>query len=161
MPLEYRWKHMEQALAAQFPGNQQHELAPRTFKLMYKKADVERAENEITRAALAGREVDVKAKQLVRGGKVVKFILSDMGGRKVEKALVMNAPLQHYLNITFAAEAATHTYVQMAMALIPGVSKPTDEMRRARAEAIRLNSRILSGDAGQQAVRDFFELLED
>ena len=98
---------------------------------------------------------------MVRGGKVVTFNASDPDGRKVEKALLMNGPLQQYLNLTFAAESAVHKQLQATVAVVPGVSEMTDATKGVRAEAMQKNLRIISGEEGLRVVKDYFELLND
>jgi len=92
------------------------------------------------RLVALGQEIDAKTKKKqVRGGAVVAFLLNDPGGVKIERALVCNRPVQHYLNACFAADKTTNTFTRAVLQLPIDVTEEPAELIAARKEAIRNN----------------------
>lgn len=160
LPLLYRWKGFEKANAWAFRCRAQHDLLLRALRRVFPPSVVAKAENA-ARLALAGADPDVLHKQNIRGGRVVEFFSKDPGGKKLESACVLNAPLQTFLNGTFKAEAATIAYVDMCYATSVETKEEKPDVTRARRAAMQLNLSVISGSRGSRVVHDMAQVLEN
>lgn len=120
VPLEYRWKGMDQASAGAYRGCKQHRLLPRALARVFDSAKVRKAEENMVAAAARGEETDAGSKRLAKGGQVTQYFSKEVNMDAVDGCMVANKPLQHFMNAAFAAEAATTLYCNLLHAT-PGV----------------------------------------
>ena len=120
VPLDYRWKGMDQASAGGYRGCRQHQLMPRSLRGIFDTAKVRKAQDAIKLAAARGEEADAGSKRMAKGGQVTTYFSSGVNMDAVDACMVANKPLQHFLNASFAAEAATTKYCNL-LHTTPGV----------------------------------------
>jgi hypothetical protein len=159
LALEYRWKGVERATAWCYRGRRQHDLFGRAVARTYDAAAVRRAEEEILHAA-PGADV-VAAKQTVKGKLVNMFIKDDAGGKMLFRALVLNTPVQAFLNNVFKAETARTNFVNRTL-LEPAAatSMPVDMLVLQRDVASQ-HASFISGRAGRIVVQAFIDTAQD
>ena len=157
--LEYRWMGFDSASGWVFRGRRQHRLLDRALLRMFKKKDLAAAEAAMLQAAVNGVEAAPAAKKAVKAGKIIGFFSKvDPSCKKLEAAIVMGSPLQGFLNQSFSADEATHTFINMLM----GVPEEDDAADLAAAEesAAHKNWMIISGARGREVVHKFSELMQ-
>ena len=161
--LIYRWKHFEEAAAFRYRGEKQHRLLSRALRTVYRKGDVEQAENDAARLQAAGQELQTNLKQKVRAGKVLKGFDDDPNAAQVGAALVMNRPVQMFLNAAFAAQAAKTKFEQAVLENPHCVESPASQSAAEAAllNAVKANSAFISGDRGKQVVQTFWSMIKD
>ena len=120
VPLDYRWKGMDQASAGAYRGCKQHNLMPRSLRGIFESAKVKKAQDAVALAVSRGEEPDAGSKRMARGGTVTTYFSSEINLESVDACMVANKPLQHFLNASFAAEATTTLYCNLLHAT-PGV----------------------------------------
>ena len=79
------------------------------------------------------------------------FFEEDSGNAVIEHFVVLNRPIQVFLNKCFAAEAAVTKYVDMIKSLTFGEAGPPT-LADLRLEALRRNINILDGTDGRALV---------
>jgi hypothetical protein len=121
---------------------------------MYPARAVQAAQDVAVQNAVLGREVDQHSKQQVRGGSVVQFVREDPGARKVERACVLNAPIQTFLNKAFAAEAALTACVDDALTTSCSATCLSAEAQGRKSKACDRNLAFVSGENGRAVVKD-------
>jgi len=120
VPLEYRWKGMDEASAGAYRGTKQHHLMPRSLRGVFDSAKVRKAEDAVALAVIRGEEPDAGSKRMAKGGQVTTYFSNEINMHAVDACMVANKPLQHFLNASLAAEAATTKYCNLLHAT-PGV----------------------------------------
>merc|ERR1712023_22193 len=70
---------------------------------------------------------------------------TDPQGKKLQRALVLNEPLQEYMNATFKAEKKRTEYVNLVAATLPDSTEEPNAVAEARVEAAKANLAIISG----------------
>ena len=152
--LIYRWKAVEESNAWVFRGRKQHDFLQRSLKLMWPKKALDAAAEELRR--LGESSLTDRAKATLKATTILQFFLEDPGGVKHEAALLLNAPLQHFLNKTLAAEKAVSIFVELASAQLSNDASctETDKLTEARGIAQKKNWEIISGAAGKTAMRE-------
>ena len=113
VPLEYRWKGMDEASAGAYRGCRQHRLMPRALREVFDSAKVRKAEANLVAAAARGEEADAGSKRLAKGGQVTQYFSNEVNMDAVDACMVANKPLQHFLNAALGAEAATTKYCDL------------------------------------------------
>ena len=97
---------MEEASAWCYRARKTHKLLDRGMARAFNRKDIIDAEN---RLAGGGNEDDlVVARQLVKVGSVIDFMIKDTDARTLRKAILFVEPLQSFLNDVFAAEKSRH-----------------------------------------------------
>lgn len=158
--LLYRWKGFEQASAWTWRGRREHDLLGRALKHMFSAATVAKAEADAQLMLAAGIEVASATKNQIRGGKVLKFFEVDVKARKLETALVMNGPLQHFLNAAFNAEALVEAVSDIAIVTTASAETPPADFGNAAMAAMKENWKIISGERGNGVCREMAQMLE-
>jgi hypothetical protein len=113
VPLDYRWKGMDQASAAAYRACKQHRLLPRALEGIFDAGKVRKADANVVLAAAIGEQPGEADKRLVKGGVVTRYFTTELNLQSVEGSLVANRPLQHFMNAAFATEAATTEYCEL------------------------------------------------
>ena len=93
---------------------------PRALRGVFDSAKVRKAAANIVLAAARGEEADAGSKRMAKGGQVTTYFSKEVNMDAVDACMVANKPLQHFLNASFAAEAATTKYCNLVHAT-PGV----------------------------------------
>ena len=169
VPLLYRWKGFERAAAFLYRGRRQRDLLQRAMRRLFSKGlDDAGSEGVLVNddvnvaAALAlGEEVDFGTARRVRAKKALAFLEGDPSGGKIKKALILNEPIQSFLNAAFAADAATNSFVQMSCELHDDTTSQTAAWVSAKELALQRNLEVVSGDRGRSVVRKFWAMLQD
>ena len=104
VPLLYRWSIVERAAAHLYRGIKLHGLFFRAFKGLFPPALVAKAEEAARAALAANEEVPQQFKAQVRGGACIKSLEQDPKGVALETALILNSPLQAFLNHAVKSE---------------------------------------------------------
>lgn len=155
--LTYRWKGFEKANAWCYRGRKQHDLLLRGLKRLWKPKAIRDAEEQ---AALLGPEnVPDNIKRTVRAASVITNFSKNLGGVENEVACLLNAPLQHFLNESLAAEKATTKFAELASLNSTEAVVEPPEMIAARSDAKKRNLSIILGRKGDAAVNEAFAML--
>jgi len=125
---------------------------------VFPKALTQKAEEELRRAAQENREPDHKAKQQIRGSKVLLYFLTDVAAKDLEKAIVLNEPFQHYINCSLKAQKLSAAYADLVCFEGVDLAAPSEEALAARQLAVTANLKILSGTRGQDLVDQVLRL---
>jgi len=161
VPLEYRWKYMERAMAWCFRGRRFHRILDRALKLMFTTKDIETAEAAAVRAALNGEDVAPDAKKKIKAGLVLKELDKDPDCMLLEKASILAKPAQEFLNATFAADKAALAYTKEVISTATDSKQDSAASETAMQKAFERNFSILSGERGRQVVDAYYNLLQD
>ena len=113
--LMYRWKNFEKATAWSFRATKCFQILRRGVELVFTRDRIRAAEQEAA-AALAAGDVNPAAAQAVRAGKCIDYLRRDMTGVLLNTALVVNAPIQRYLDACFSAEKHAREVISHATA---------------------------------------------
>ena len=76
-----------------------------------------------------------KFKQHIRVGHVTTFMLEDPKAVNLEQGIVLDQPLQHFLNASFAAETSVKKVIDNAKHM-PLPAQPTQDVRHVMTMAI-------------------------
>ena len=160
-PLEYRWKGMEVAAAFCRRALQAHKLLLRGLQIVFSKKEVQTASEELQRNREAGDDDGAlsRAKHTVNGGKVVTFFESGGAATRLDQCILLNRPLQHYLNAAFQSDTLTERVVRAINMSPPDSDGPPQSLGTRITEAIKANVDILSGVRGEEVVRAYANLL--
>ena len=156
--LLYRWKGVEKANSWVYRARKEHDLLLRALKRMWPAKVIRHAERQAAEVGQAN--VPDAAKRAVRAASVITSFSNNLGGADNEAACLLNAPLQHYLNAAFAAEAATTIFVERTCRTSTESTVEAPETVEARADAKQKNLGIISGRRGEQAVRECFAMMK-
>ena len=97
----------------------------------------------------------LKCRQRARGAKTRNFLENDVGGRLVERTMVLNCCAQAYFNKLFATDRAVSTYSERQAFATAWVVCTTDQLLdELREECTSRNVEILSGKACMAAQCD-------
>ena len=161
-PLLYRWKGFDEASAFAYRARACADLLRRGFQDAYPAATVRKAQEAVERPRAvqgdAGVEVDSATKTCIRAGATIQWMHADKGGKGLDVAIVLNAPLQRYLNGAFAAEKAATAFRDACSTTSLGGSGPAG-WAVAREDAIAKNLDILSGRRGERVFKALSEML--
>ena len=164
-PLEYRRKGVERFTAKVFRGRRQHDVYLKVHQRIWPHSQTRRSEAAL--AALAERNGDLsndalRHKTIVRGGKTVDFMEQDVGGQTLERALILNIGVQHFLNKCFESDALVTKYTDLlqqvpnnASVADDGVAAAQSAILNARNACIKSNLHILSGDAARALLAEY------
>ena len=158
LALLYRWKGIEQASAYIYRGRRQHDLLGRAFKRAFDPARVARAEADMANQLDGDNAAN---RQCIKAGKVNEYIALDPFGRSLQICLVLNAPIQSFMNLVFKAERLVNTYSSSCIRTSYDADKHTAEVREQRDKAASANLEIVSGAAGKRVVSAYLSLACD
>ena len=161
VPLLYRWKGFETANCLTLLFRRCHALCDSALRRMYSKKAIRDAERAQERAAAGSTELDDAKKNVLRGAKIVRDFEKDKNGRNSEIGVVLNAPLQHFMNACFEAEALTMARAAVALGTPLTDTRERDTTRKIREGALKANAAIISGRRGREVVAAFSRLLLD
>ena len=132
---------------------------------MYTKDKVAQAETDAAASAARGEE-NYAASQAVRSGKVVAHFDEDPDGKKWHQAIVVNAPVQVFINKAFAAQGASRKCIAVALEA-PAEATESYYQRRSNEfdgymqEARRKMLEIIDGTAARRVQTDLTAMLVD
>ena len=132
-----------------------HDFIARGFRVVFPISKAKRAIAELEAAAAHPHQPgdsDYSAANIVRGDSVANWMEKDVGAKCIEKSLVLNMPLQSYVDLSFKSGKAVGALAHMTSTIASTASEETKEFRKAKKEALDLNLKIASGDAGLEAV---------
>ena len=116
VPLLYRWKGFESAVAFARRGKRVKNYLPRGLSYLYNPKAVQKAMAESERLGndvSSGGDVALAAcKKVIRGGKILEWLEKDKDGGSLDIAVALNEPLQAFLNAGFSADTATGKVVE-------------------------------------------------
>ena len=166
-PLLYRWKGFEEGVAYGYRAQRYKGFLGRVLSHMYSPQAVADAERQLASfAAMGVDDVDdmaqAKCRKTVRGGKLATWISLGEDAKQFDTALTLSTPVQHYLNHSFAAEAATSEVVKsLKLAASADNSETSTDFKKQLKAAVAANLDIITGERGRQVVREFSQLLTD
>ena len=85
----------------------------------------------------------------------------DPNGRGFEVAMVLNAPLQSFLNAAFSSEKATSKHMDAIMTNLVGPRGEDVTTKELEEKASRKLVNMLTGATGRDAVKQMFDLVRD
>ena len=160
--MTYRWQGVDKFTAELYRGRAQHDIYLHVYLQLFPKEKTARSREAI--AALSEEQLanlnndQIRHKQNIRGGLAVEFLEEDVGGRLLERLMVLNTGVQHYLNKCLQADKLVTEYTAMLQRVPAGATaRPTAELMEARKSCIRVNHEIISGDAAIVALSDYSE----
>ena len=161
LALEYRWKNMERAAGVIYRGRAIHNLAGRSWQQAWSQRQIRDAQREVEAGAAAGQDC-VASKRIVKAGLVISYMRSDPHGKTLLRFLIIQHPLQRYLNAIFEAEAHTSAFVS-AIEDVPDDPHvvETAEYNDKFQNALNSNLVIFSGKKIEAVIDNYFELISD
>lgn len=171
-PLTYRWKGHEAAAAWAHRGRSLGDLLLLAFQDSYPEGLIKKAEEELRRhaenvAAGAQPVQDAQRKKHennVKGGAVIKWLISDTGGKSIQRALFLCRPMQSYLNLAFKSEKMVGQMADKARRQSVSkqpTAKETDDLQENMKEAMKTNWKIMSGAAGEDVLAMYAKMMWD
>ena len=151
---------MEKSNAWCYRGRAQHDILEGTMKRAYSQAAIDRARQELAAAAERGGDVSA-AKQTVKAGQIKQFMANDPQGLKCFRLLVLQEPLQSYLNLVFKAEEHGAKLFSLLSRLprLDDFNDVTDVHAQAFNKALNANLSLFTGEAGRGVIDKYKELV--
>lgn len=84
-----------------------------------------------------------------------------LGKKHVGRAVVLNAPLQHFLNAAFEAENATTNYQQALVKVTSQTNSMPESLLDLKRKATECNLGIISGQRGEAVLKSMEQLCSD
>ena len=153
--LLYRWKHMDRAMGFMLRGRAEHDILRHGLQLMYTSREVEEAEALVQQAANPD-ELPWQTKKAMKAGSVIRAFRNDVRAELLNKAFIMQQPIQVYLNGVLAADKANVALTE-AMAVEPD----SETTRELFVKSVTINRKFISGDAGREALSALSEMLQN
>ena len=124
---------------------------------------IRRAELELAQAEAGGQDSGALTalRTQVRAGAMSQFFKEDPKANRLEAALILNMPIQRYLNSAFSAEADTSSLVESLSAIPSSAQVTPEDALILQAQSLRRNLDIISGTGGEQILVDIANLLSD
>eukprot|EP00959_Pyramimonas_sp_CCMP1952_P020249 427412-Pyramimonas_sp.AAC.1 len=145
---------MERANARCHRARAQHDLRLRSFRRAFDRFAVEAAERELASVAVDD-EAPAGATQTVKAGQIIDYMEGGIGGASNLKGLILQRPLQAYLNKVFTSEGDATKFVELALSAPAGgpAPSPNSPLQDALKTSCSRNLDIMTGVLGRPVVR--------
>ena len=154
---------MDSFVAFLWRSRRLHDYVGRAFRAVFPAHHVRNAVREVEAAGAMPQHLEspslTAAKRKIRGGSIADWMESDRGAHSLERALVLNSPLQRYLDLSFASGKAVCQTANTSSELPAAAREDSDDFAEASSKALKLNHRLASGDAGRRALEDMYRFL--